>query len=182
MEEAEKKKAKNYQRNQRKIESRKNKSSNKVDRFDPYSSSSRRLIQMTDSKRSRPSSGESNGSSSSSSSNRRTDTDVGSGATPVPILGTPLPASSAAAQTDLQLLIMKTDTTALSRDDVFTIQAVVASAEIKFLETTCTNPYDILKSKRDRYGRGYVLTCNSEEALWFYQAAIENCDDLPQDH
>ena len=68
------------------------------------------------------------------------------------------------------------------RDDVFTIQAVVAYAEIKILETTGTNPYDILKAKRDRYGRGYVLTCNSEEALWFYQAAIENCDDLPQDH
>ena len=142
-----------------------------INRFDPYTSATRKLIQ-TSSRHS--------GESASTSGN------VDLGEEPGTSKAVPNGAPSSGGNTadpDLTLLVTRTDRRLLTREDVFHIHAEIAIAEVNLLEAVDNNPHDISCAKRDRHGRGYSLTCNTLTALSFYQKAIESQkDNLPADH
>ena len=146
----------------------------RINRYNPYDTASRRLItsepNTLQAGRHRPSSGES-GSTSSSSVNPGS---VGDGH------GRPLLPSSNTSS-DIKLLITRVDRGHLDRDDIFTIQAELASADIKLLESNpSTNTFfDITQTKTVNYGRGYHIFCNVVEALTYYKTALEACTELP---
>ncbi len=167
---AEEIKLKNKKRNERR---NRNRFKTSVNRHDPYSAE-RKLIQMTQSARSRPSSGESAGTSGQSTSSE----EPGRAAVP---LGTQTPGASTSDPT-LTLLITRADNYILDREDIFFIHAEIASAEIRIVETVGDNPHNITCAKRDTPRRGYTLTCNTQAALAFYKGALENCTDLPDRH
>ena len=152
-----------------------------VDRFNPYGSASRKLIQSNPNEtlaaRSRSSSSDAAGSSTSS---LHSFADAAAGSTPVPFLGTPIPAVQATESRELT--VTRADGKSLSRDDIFVLQAEIGTAEISILESSGMNPHDIIQAKRDSFGRAYILTCNSSEAILFYKQALESCDSLSKDH
>ena len=149
----------------------------RINRYNPYDTATRRLItsepNTQQAGRHRPSSGES-GSTSSTSVNPGP---LGDGH------GRPsLPSSNSSS--DIKLLITRVDRGHLNRDDIFTIQAELASADIKLLESNpSTNTfYDITQTKTVNYGRGYHIFCNVVEALTYYKTALEACTELPVDN
>ena len=147
------------------------KSRQTVNRFDPYNSASRRLIQTS-----------SRHSGESASTSGTADLGEEPGTSKAVPKGAPSSGGNT-ADPDLTLLVTRTDRRLLTREDVFHIHAEIAIAEVDLLEALDTNPHDISCAKRDRHGRGYSLTCNNLSALSFYQQAIEaQKENLPKDH
>ena len=81
----------------------------------------------------------------------------------------------------LTLTVRKVDhMSPMTRDDIFLIQAEIATAEIDLLESLGPKNFNLEKSYR--HGRGYNLVANSTEALNFYKISIDKITDLPQGH
>ena len=157
-----------------------------VDRYNPYSSASRKLIQ-TNPNSIKPNSNPSarcrslsSDDASSPTSSLQSFDEVAVEWTRVPFLGTSFPAMQA---TEFhELIVTSADRKSLARDEILFIQAEIATAEIAILESSGSNPHDIMQTKCDTFNRSYILTCNSHEALSFYKQALESCDSLPKDH
>ena len=163
-----KKKQENRRRRDRRKAGKEHVKTSKINRHNPYDTADRQLISnnMTKAVRPRPSQGDRPGSSGLDSSAReasaRANQDSQDSNNGIPTTLDP----------QTQLSVYREDKTNLTREDIFIIHTDIETAEIDLMEKEGTNLHDIIAALRQ--GRGYLLQCNTIEAVNFYQEVLNN--------